>query len=77
MKNASYLAYPPVVAAGKNATTIHYVNNSQIVSDGEMVLMDAGNYNYLMILFWNFIYLLIVLKNVHNFKNGKVTHNVF
>lgn len=45
MNNASFLAYPPVVAGGKNATTIHYITNSQIVKSGEMVLMDAGNYN--------------------------------
>lgn len=36
------MAYPPVVAGGANATVIHYVNNNQIVRDGEMVLMDAG-----------------------------------
>lgn len=42
MNNASFLAYPPVVASGKNATTIHYVNNSQIINDGNLVLMDAG-----------------------------------
>lgn len=46
MNNASFLAYPPVVAGGKNATTIHYINNSQIVKSGEMVLMDAGNLNF-------------------------------
>ena len=42
MNGASMLAYPPVVAGGKNATTIHYINNTQIVHDGEMVLLDAG-----------------------------------
>lgn len=42
MAGASYLAYPPVVAGGSNATVIHYVNNNQIVKDGDMVLMDAG-----------------------------------
>lgn len=42
MKNASFLAYPPVVAAGNNANTIHYINNTQTAKDGEMVLMDAG-----------------------------------
>lgn len=42
MKGASYLAYPPVVAGGKNSTTIHYINNSQVVNSGDMVLMDAG-----------------------------------
>lgn len=42
MDGASFMAYPPVVAAGQNATTIHYVNNNQRIVDGEMVLMDAG-----------------------------------
>lgn len=42
MSNASFLAYPPVVAGGRNATTIHYVNNTQIIENGDMVLMDAG-----------------------------------
>lgn len=41
IKNAR-LAYPPVVAGGANATTIHYIDNNQVVADGEMVLMDAG-----------------------------------
>ncbi|XP_053677977.1 xaa-Pro aminopeptidase 3 [Anopheles nili] len=39
---ANFLAYPPVVAGGSNATIIHYVNNNQIVNDGEMILLDAG-----------------------------------
>ena len=38
----SKLAYPPVVAGGRNATTIHYIENNQLVADGDMVLMDAG-----------------------------------
>lgn len=42
MKGASFLAYPPVVAGGKNATTIHYINNCQVIESSEMVLMDAG-----------------------------------
>jgi Xaa-Pro aminopeptidase len=41
-RGASWLGYPPVVAAGVNATTIHYINNTQIVKNGELVLMDAG-----------------------------------
>lgn len=36
------LAYPPVVAGGRNATTIHYIDNNQLVADGDLVLMDAG-----------------------------------
>lgn len=42
MRNASHLAYPPVVASGKNATTIHYINNTQLCKHGDLVLMDAG-----------------------------------
>lgn len=42
MNGASMLAYPPVVASGKNSTTIHYINNTQIVKDNDMVLLDAG-----------------------------------
>lgn len=42
MMDASYLAYPPVVATGRNATTIHYINNTQVSKAGELVLMDAG-----------------------------------
>lgn len=43
MNGAEYLAYPPVVAGGNRATTIHYINNNQLVHDGELVLVDAGN----------------------------------
>ncbi|KAH8396246.1 hypothetical protein KR222_006089 [Zaprionus bogoriensis] len=42
IRNASYLAYPPVVAAGRNATVIHYVNNTQLLQPQELLLMDAG-----------------------------------
>ncbi|XP_014477956.1 PREDICTED: probable Xaa-Pro aminopeptidase 3 [Dinoponera quadriceps] len=42
MHGAEYLAYPPVVAAGKNANIIHYISNNQVVQSGDLVLMDAG-----------------------------------
>ncbi|KAI9562058.1 hypothetical protein GHT06_013023 [Daphnia sinensis] len=42
MKGAQYLAYPPVVAGGTRANTIHYISNNQLINNGEMVLMDAG-----------------------------------
>lgn len=45
IKGAEFLAYPPVVAGGKNANIIHYIYNNQIVHPKEMVLMDAGIYN--------------------------------
>lgn len=43
MNGAEYLAYPPVVAAGKNANIIHYISNNQMIQDGDMILMDAGS----------------------------------
>lgn len=36
------LAYPPVVAGGERANTLHYITNDQIIKDGEMVLVDGG-----------------------------------
>ncbi|XP_021348313.1 probable Xaa-Pro aminopeptidase 3 isoform X2 [Mizuhopecten yessoensis] len=42
LRDAQMLAYPPVVAGGHRGNTIHYTKNNQIVSEGEMVLMDAG-----------------------------------
>lgn len=35
-------AYVPVIAGGKNALSIHYVRNDDILHDGQMVLVDAG-----------------------------------
>lgn len=42
---AEHLAYPPVVAAGRNANVIHYIINNQIIQSGDLVLMDAGTSN--------------------------------
>lgn len=42
MRGASFLAYPPVVAGGERALTLHYIENSQALVDGELVLVDAG-----------------------------------
>lgn len=39
---ANFLAYPPVVAGGNRANTLHYINNNQIIKNGEMVLLDGG-----------------------------------
>lgn len=30
------------LSGGNRANTIHYINNNQIVEDGDLVLMDAG-----------------------------------
>lgn len=39
---ANFLAYPPVVAGGNRANTLHYINNNQIIKNGELVLLDGG-----------------------------------
>lgn len=41
-KGAEGHAYEPIVAAGKNACTLHYVANREIVRKGQMVLIDIG-----------------------------------
>lgn len=35
-------AYDPIVAAGQNATTIHYISNDTSIRDGDLILVDAG-----------------------------------
>lgn len=35
-------AYAPIVAAGGNACTLHYIRNDGVLKAGEMVLIDAG-----------------------------------
>lgn len=35
-------AYDPIVAAGKNACTLHYGKNQDVIADGQFVLMDIG-----------------------------------
>ncbi|GIY25204.1 xaa-Pro aminopeptidase 3 [Caerostris extrusa] len=42
LRGADHPAFPPVVAGGARAKTIHYTDNNQIIKDNEMVLMDAG-----------------------------------
>ena len=36
------LSFPPVVAAGDNATALHYLTNESLLQRGQLVLMDAG-----------------------------------
>lgn len=40
--NATGHAYPPIVAAGKNAVILHYTNNNNMCEDGDLLLMDFG-----------------------------------
>ena len=42
-------AYEPIIASGKNACVLHYLDNNQECQSGELILMDVGaeyaNYN--------------------------------
>ncbi len=42
-------AYTPIIASGKNACVLHYIENNQPCNDGDVLLMDFGceyaNYN--------------------------------
>jgi Xaa-Pro aminopeptidase len=35
-------AYAPIIASGKNACILHYVDNNQICKDNDLILMDFG-----------------------------------
>ncbi len=39
---ATELAYPSIVGGGDNACILHYVENTDLLNDGELVLIDAG-----------------------------------
>ena len=41
-RNGAWTSYNPIVAAGANACTLHYVDNSAVLEDGELLLIDAG-----------------------------------
>lgn len=36
------VAYPSIVAGGKNACVLHYTENKSILKDGDLLLIDAG-----------------------------------
>jgi len=42
-------AYSPIIASGKNAIVLHYIDNNQVCNDGDVILFDFGaeyaNYN--------------------------------
>lgn len=42
-------AYSPIIASGKNANILHYIDNNHICNDGDVILFDFGaeyaNYN--------------------------------
>ena len=35
-------AYPPIIASGINACSLHYNNNRDVCNDGDLLLMDFG-----------------------------------
>jgi len=37
-----YNAYPSIVAGGENACILHYVENDQVLKNGDLLLIDAG-----------------------------------
>ncbi len=37
-----YSAYPSIVAGGANACVLHYTDNTEILRDGDLLLIDAG-----------------------------------
>ncbi len=41
-KHGGEHAYNPIVGGGLNATVLHYMDNNQILQDGDLVLIDAG-----------------------------------
>jgi Xaa-Pro aminopeptidase len=41
-KGLRAVAYPSIVASGKNACTLHYTENSAKLKNGELLLVDAG-----------------------------------
>lgn len=42
LSGARYPAYSSIVGSGRNACTLHYVENSSKLRDGDLVLVDAG-----------------------------------
>ena len=42
MNGADQLAYPSIVGGGNNGCILHYVENSEALQDGDLVLIDAG-----------------------------------
>ncbi len=47
---ARRFAYPPIVGSGPNSCILHYAENSRMVEEGEVVLMDfGGELDYLCI----------------------------
>lgn len=66
MSGAEYLAYPPVVATGNNANTLHYIDNKQKINDGDLILVDAGEIKKIFEYLCHFVY---AVRNKDVFSN--------
>ncbi|MBY0378712.1 MAG: aminopeptidase P N-terminal domain-containing protein [Gammaproteobacteria bacterium] len=42
LDNCRRQAYSPIVASGSNACTLHYKNNTDVLREGDLLLIDAG-----------------------------------
>lgn len=42
INGARYAAYSSIVGGGRNACVLHYTDNSMVLKDGDLVLIDAG-----------------------------------
>lgn len=42
MAGARHTAYSSIVGGGANACILHYINNTEVLVDGDLVLIDAG-----------------------------------
>ena len=41
-KRSKGFAYTPIIASGKNACVLHYIENNQQCQDGDIILLDVG-----------------------------------
>ncbi len=41
-KRATGHAYTPIIASGKNANVLHYIDNNNVCNDGDVILLDFG-----------------------------------
>jgi Xaa-Pro aminopeptidase len=39
---STYNAYPSIVAGGENSCILHYIDNNEVLNDGDLLLIDAG-----------------------------------
>jgi len=42
MNRSKGFAYTPIIASGKNACVLHYIENNQQCKDGDLILLDVG-----------------------------------